>query len=676
MLTWTNMAFAGYDMETAEILLKDSLGVSYRLQPTWKTCERSNEIMQSGNDDDVEEEFTESECSASYVSSASTYVCSEEGDGVPIEDGVPKEIVKVEGTECDRNASCVHDLGGAVAPVHGTLLTLREGSTGDKENLPIVSPCTEITLGDLESLHTVIVLGYSENGDVLLLPMPRVVSERGVCVYRCLPALQLSVMKLCEYYDCIRKTDGDANRDIPSFKLPLREDAMTCPHLEQTPLRQVYNVSTDRVYYLSAWTAYVQFVGVAWGVPWLRVFSLEVSTGNTRPACGEEANAFSCIKPLCSCHGERQLCELYGLCEWAQTTQTLDAVTAPALPIADAVGEDENWKSCWEHIRRVSEASPRFTSGGDSLASPPLPFTPRKWQRASELNSTDGGAVLREPSLLPHVSEQNCTAASGVATNYDVTASALEPFGVLHGDHLVGMSGTFFEGQAATVLGVHMGRLLLRLEGDQEETVPRGVEGKDELMSLFAKISAPKLDDQVKRASHSPDAEKSTSLLPLQCDGELEDISNFDRSFAGADAGDGDRQPFVLLEEAAQTASEGRWEGNESATSDGEIAPQSLLLTSFLKAVAYWKMQLFSEEDQRQHPLAFVEYYGTDSQRRMLEAVDLLQRHKSFFVGSAADCSDDAHVCLSASQHAREGRPVRVHRIVQLLAENETGECR
>ncbi|RNF07694.1 hypothetical protein TraAM80_03216 [Trypanosoma rangeli] len=671
------MAFAGYDMETAEILLKDLLGVSYRLQPTWKICGRSNEIIQSGNDDDdVVEEFTESECSASYVSSASIYTCSEDGDGVPIEDGVPKEIVKAGGTECDRNASCVHDLGSTVPPVHGTLLMLREIYTGDKANLPIVSPCTEIAVGDLESLHTVIVLGYSENGDVLLLPMPRVVSEGGVCMYRCLPALQLSLMKLYEYYDCLRKADGDANRDTPSFKLPLREDAMTCPHLEQTPLRQVYNVSTDRVYYLSAWKAYVQFVGAAWGVPWLRVFSVEVATGNTGPACGEEANAFSCIKPLCSCHGERQLCELYGLCEWVQTTQTPDAVTAPVLPIADAVGE-ENWKSFWQHIQWVSEASLQFTSGGDSLASPPLPFTPRKWQRVSEVNPTDGGAVSREPSLLPHGSKQNCTAASDVATNYDVTAGTLEPFGVLHGDHLVGMSGTSFEGRVATVLGVHMGRLLLRLDGDQEETVLSGVEGKDKLMSLFAKISAPKLDDQVKREIHSPDTDKSTSLPPVQCDGKFEGISNFDRSFAGSDAGDGDKHPFVLLEEeAAQAASEGRWGGNESTMSDGEIAPQSLFLTSFLKAVAYWKMQLFSEEDQRQQPLAFVEYYGTDSQRRMLEAVDLLQRHKSFFASNTTDCSADAHVCLSASQHAGEGRPMRVHRIVQLLVENETGECR
>ncbi|RNF22897.1 uncharacterized protein Tco025E_03034 [Trypanosoma conorhini] len=354
MSTWNNLAFAGYDVEKADILLKDSLGATYRLQPTWTKIERRTEIIQSRDDDAAAvEEFTESECSASYVSSASTCTSDESGDCVSPEDGIPKENVKAGATRGDCSASCVNDRGGAVPPVHGTLLTLKNVYTGEKETLPVVSLCTELTAEEVDSLYTVIVLGYREDGDVLLLPMPRLVLEEGRRMYRCLPALQLPLEKLYEYYDFNNTTDYDANRETAFFKLPLGEDAMTAPHLERAPLSQVYNVSTDRVYYLSAWSAYVQFVGVAWGVPWLRVFTVEDAGGGTRPDCGEEANSFSCMKPLPSCHDERQLCGAYGLCEWAQTTQTSDAVAAPVLPIADMAGEEEKWKSCWRQIREV-----------------------------------------------------------------------------------------------------------------------------------------------------------------------------------------------------------------------------------------------------------------------------------------------------------------------------------
>ncbi|RNF22896.1 uncharacterized protein Tco025E_03033 [Trypanosoma conorhini] len=269
--------------------------------------------------------------------------------------------------------------------------------------------------------------------------------------------------------------------------------------------------------------------------------------------------------------------------------------------------------------------------------------------------------------------------------NYDATPNALEPFGVLHGDRLVGAVGTSFEGKAATVLGVRVGCLLLRQEGEEKEMPLHGVEGKDGLLALFGKLPAPQFDGQAMKEGHPPEGEKTTSSPPLGGDDEVENDSNAGHSDAGAAAGEGevasagaddDSRPFLASEEAALAAAEEQWEGSESTRSDGETAPQSLFFTSFLKAVAYWKMRLLSEEEQRQKPLAFVEYYSTDAQRRMLEAVDLLQRHKGLFDGNAAGRGVDAQLRSAASQQAEEERPARVHRIVQLLVESEISEVR
>ncbi|PWU98503.1 hypothetical protein C4B63_12g185 [Trypanosoma cruzi] len=87
----------------------------------------------------------------------------------------------------------------------------------------------------------------------------------------------------------------------------------------------------------------------------------------------------------------------------------------------------------------------------------------------------------------------------------------------------------------------------------------------------------------------------------------------YDDDDSNGEDDDGVIHPLASLEGAAAAAATEQCSGegleeSEAGNSDRTSAPQSLFFTSFLKAVAYWRTQLLSEEDQKQQPLAFVNY--------------------------------------------------------------------
>ncbi|ESS70530.1 hypothetical protein TCDM_00665 [Trypanosoma cruzi Dm28c] len=683
MSTRTNLAFAGYDVEGGEVLLKDALGMLYHLQPTWKRIELASENIQrrDNNDDDWEgESFTESYCTDSYVSSASTYTSSENGGSGFIENGFAKVNFREGETACDRKASCENDLESAVAPVHGTVLTLKEPYTREEELLSICFLGTEITAGDLESYKTVVVLGYNEKGDAFLLPIPTLALKEGVCVYHCLPALQLELRKLYRYYDWVKNTEDSSHRDTVSLKLPLGEESMNCPQLDRNSLRHVYDVFADRVYYLSAWSAQVEFVGVAWGVPWVKVIAVEGETGGTSFVSGEGNNFCSYIKPLHLCHGKRQLYEAYGLCESGQILEKPGTLTSSASPAAELMDKDGNLEGARSQVEHAFEDSPDPNSNLGS-SSQCADFTPRSCSEAlEEPSQRDVGATALQSPFFVYGDCVTCTETCGNSMDCDATPTALERFGVLHGDRLVGVDGTAFEGREATVLGVYTGWLVLLVDGEKGATVLRSVQEEDELLSLFNKICSPHPDNKTENEACPAKDKQSIYLSPPDHNDNNNDNDSddgYDDDDSNGEDDDGVIHPLASLEGAAaaaateQCSGEGL-EGSEAGNSDRTSAPQSLFFTSFLKAVAYWRTQLLSEEDQKQQPLAFVNYYGTDTQRRMMDAVELLQRHKNLFDVDFADFGADTCLRLNASSCAAERQPMSVHRIVQLLVENES----
>ncbi|EKF39271.1 hypothetical protein MOQ_000505 [Trypanosoma cruzi marinkellei] len=713
MSTPTNLAFTGYDVERREVLLKDALGMLYHLHPTWKRIEVATESIQSkgnnNNDDDDdwdEESFTETYCTDSYVSSASICTSSENGGSGFIENGFAKVNVREGETACDCKASCENDLESAVAPVHGTVLTLKGPYTREEELLSTCFLGTEITAGDLEKYKTVVVLGYNEKGDVFLLPMPSLVLKEGVYVYHCLPALQLDLRKFYRYYDWVKNTEDSLHRDTVPLQLPLGEEFMNCPQLDRDSLRHVYDVFADRVYYLSAWSAQVEFVGVAWGVPWVKVIAMEGETGGTSPVSGELNNFCSYIKPLHSCHEKRQLYEAYGLCESGQILEKPGTLTSSVPPAAELMEKDENLGGVRSHIEKAFEDSPDSNSNLGS-SSQYTDVTPRSSSQALEEPSQTGGgdAVALQPPFVVYGDCVTCIETCGNSMNCDATPAALERFGVLHGDRLVGVDGTAFEGRKATVLGVYTGWLVLLVDGEKGATVLRSVQEENKLLSLFTKICSPQPDNKIENETHvAKDKQSISSSPPDHKDGDdeyddnggnigveeeeeeeeekYEDDDNDNDNDNENDDDDGEEDdgvihPLASLDGAAAAAvtencdREGLGR-SEADISDRTSAPQSLFFTSFLKAVAYWRTHLLSEEDQRQQPLAFVNYYGTDTQRRMMEAVDLLQRHKNLFDLDDTDWSADTYLRLNASSCAAEKQPMSVHRIVQLLVENES----
>ncbi|ORC79267.1 uncharacterized protein TM35_002161020, partial [Trypanosoma theileri] len=92
----------------------------------------------------------------------------------------------------------------------------------------------------------------------------------------------------------------------------------------------------------------------------------------------------------------------------------------------------------------------------------------------------------------------------------------------------------------------------------------------------------------------------------------------------------------------------------------------SFAFTKFLKAVAYWKMGIFSAEEQRQQHLAFVKYYGTNTQKRMMEAVELFRKYKYIFPGLEHNNS-----CISASDNKECRFNTSIQEVVQLLNQHE-----
>ncbi|CCD14418.1 unnamed protein product [Trypanosoma congolense IL3000] len=258
---------------------------------------------------DSESDFCESECSASYVSSASSSSYNPESShrnacspGQPHKENETCQHPDA-GSRLSKSAICDHGRRLAVFPIHGTALSLREPFVSGVGRLEFLEAIKRGDI-DFQACRRPVVLGYNEHGTVFLLPEAAVEPSTSPPSYRCPAPLCLSLSELGIFYSWEDAgTLGDAFDDIRLWELPLASGCMTCPEFKQPYVKEVFDVSTDWLYYFEEWSAFVQFMGTAWGLLWVRKL----------PASGSTGDAHSCVMPLMDCSDKQSLREVYKL---------------------------------------------------------------------------------------------------------------------------------------------------------------------------------------------------------------------------------------------------------------------------------------------------------------------------------------------------------------------------
>ncbi|KAH9599820.1 hypothetical protein LSM04_007281 [Trypanosoma melophagium] len=517
-----NLSFNGYDRKKKAVLLKGPFAALYFLLPKWSGDRPTEESVET----DEESEFMGSSCSESYVSSASTYSGSSINEKNSIitsdrgiyDEGTEKEMT-LEGGNRELN---VDGIENAALPLHGSVLRLRdEYRNKNKEELPFYTVRADSDKDyRMENYFTSIFLGYDEHKNVFLLPTPHLNSENGLCAFRFSPILQISFTEMCQYYSWDYKTSINEYGNISiSFNLPLGKDYMNSPILDQAALQNVFGVSTNKVYYLSLWSAYVQFVGVAWGLPWVIQLPCD-GANNGSPSAAKESNDPLCIEPLLYCYGERPLCEIYGLYE----SQKDISIPYPALPHSlhsdDAVNRGEKQKSFCKQPENQLEKKEKedgvntvSTTGSFALHEE---FFPRGTNYRAQLNTRDGIITMSTPGFFLRGDKLICCGSFGVTQDCDTSPEVLARFGVLHGDYLKGKTGRIFEGREAMVLGVHMGSLVVLLDNDVRTTTLRNVQGKNDLQVLFSGVDDLHCTPKGEAVESVGENQEVTALSPIE----------------------------------------------------------------------------------------------------------------------------------------------------------------
>jgi hypothetical protein len=77
-----------------------------------------------------------------------------------------------------------------------------------------------------------------------------------------------------------------------------------------------------------------------------------------------------------------------------------------------------------------------------------------------------------------------CYGPFGARFDANATAAAMKPFGVTHGQRLMGTAG-LSNGKLAVAVGVHLGNLVVHVEGDSKVTIVRNCESASDLAMLF-----------------------------------------------------------------------------------------------------------------------------------------------------------------------------------------------
>ncbi|ORC88536.1 uncharacterized protein TM35_000161740, partial [Trypanosoma theileri] len=563
-----NSSFAGYDKEKKAVLLKGPFGAIYFLLPKWSGDRPTMESEEMDEDSD----YVGSSCSESYVSSASTYSNSSSnnnnnsnekngmvasGSSVYGEEDTVNELT----LECEGIESNVGEEENTVLPLHGTVMQLRETyRNNNKEELPFYLERTESDNDyRVENYFTPVFLGYDEHKNVFLLPTPYLSSENGICAYRFSPILQISYTELCHYYSWDFNPNNNEHGNISiSFDLPLGKEYMKSPILDQVTLQNVFGVSTKKVYYLSLWSVRVQFVGVAWGLPWVIRLPYDSVNNDSLSAVKESCDNY-CIEPLLYCYGERPLCEIYGLCESQKDVSVPFTTLPPSLHSASAVNRKEKQKPLWEEYENQLEKDEKkggataesttssFASCGD--------FIPRGTNYSAKLNKKDGISAVSPPGFFLRGDKLICCGSFGVTQDCDMSPEALERFGVLHGDYLKGNAGRIFEGREAMVLGVHMGSLVVMLDDDVRTTTLRNVQGKEDLKVLFSGVGD--LLCTIKEDG-TDSVEENKEVTPLP---PMESVSEGDN--------DGDKTKNADVDEEESDVDE-QWPLEEEKPNEGE----------------------------------------------------------------------------------------------------------
>ncbi|KAH8619221.1 hypothetical protein ERJ75_000187800 [Trypanosoma vivax] len=488
-----NVAFYGYDHEREAVVLKDVSGELTYLQPVKNSASVAPVRRCDTAEEDDDESFVESECSDSYVSSASTTCSASVAEVCSCENRMDRtpEMAKACPPSLELAPTSLMSL-----PKHGTLLS------------------TKVLCGiDLDASLSPYVLGYDEEEDVFIFVPPRWTTDSVGLTRSRDPSrvirMPISVLSQCFHWqDALEGTSPNGKEQ--AWEPPLSESFMVRPSLDQQELLEVFGVSPHSVHRLAALSTEVEFLGAAWGIPWVK------PTRST----GVDADPSNRLVPLSLCHDNHSLREVYGLCE-----QVPDSVHCVAVPDVGSLGGLMDGVE--DGLARASQSP---------VSVPSHNTFPQKTAPGLHANQSVG-----EDQPVIH-----CGAEA--STNAVLCTNTL-------GNTSVGSDSEPFV-----------------MEVETEKPCFRANEANFHISETVGEPAAP---------------ERRTEV-----DGRDADVA-------------------MSTEELTSTTS-----------------PTSPFFTAFLKAVVYWKMGLLSSREQREHPLAFVEYYATNAHDRIVEAVELLHTHR------------------------------------------------
>eukprot|EP00796_Vickermania_ingenoplastis_P004817 gene4817-3459_t len=364
-------------------------------------------------------------------------------------------------------------------PSHGDVLELVELGWLDRQPFRTVSRHLvhlRIPKGQFSRRFTLV--GYdTARGVAFLLPEPMLVQHAPPAG---IPAVGEERQSRFEPLPVVELADvaallGPAFRDVTAevladaVRLPVHAplaDAspVLSPPLRTAPLAIVFGVTAGSDYLLTTTNRYVNFVGVAGGVPWVTYLAAEDGRTVRSPPT-----------PLLQCHREKALLERFGLCDATGTVQ-------------------QGWPGAPQRWSAAPASSCSSRSGRDT----PRAYTPRRPCILGKRTSSPRPAPYTSVDASPVV------AVTGPFGNkIQCQKDARSRFGVAFPDRLVGRDDVapatwrrlagrggpeLFSGKVATVMGLYNEDLVLLVDGQHKAVVLRSRTTREEVSSAFERL--------------------------------------------------------------------------------------------------------------------------------------------------------------------------------------------
>lgn len=378
-----------------------------------------------------------------------------------------------------------------------------------------VLPSLLSTAGPSSSFsYRLTVLGYSESHNcAYLLPEPAlhiVKASPDVKHFEPLPLVAIHHIALLGRSNELFSLGGSSSPCMRSWGLAVPEPIIGvrlpttppgAPHPLQSPpldeelLFRVFKVNTHQPYFLKRVNRYVMFLGVSCGMPWVESSLLQQPTESSREAPSKVgAIPTSPAAPLSQCYSEKDLLDLYGLCD------ARDPLVGMLSPLSLTTAKAEPF------VSPVSRGGDKVSRGSSM---PSGTGTPRSYTPRRECILGHRTTSPRPPAYSTPTPQSSVVSVVGPWGNpINCQRDAVAAYGVKFPDRLVGKEDVAdamwkqvlragsskqsesisYAGRIATVMGLYRGKLVLLFDGDQKATIFKDKTTREAVESLFTRL--------------------------------------------------------------------------------------------------------------------------------------------------------------------------------------------